>query len=72
MNENDRKIHAQQLGLTLEEFDHLVDSSNKSYEIIKDLGPFYCKEEVKDPTFRVTAEPVSLPEGSKFLWQRRS
>ncbi len=69
MNENDRKIHADSLGLTLEEFDKLVASSNQAYEVLKDLGPFYGKEEIQEPTFRITAEPVSLPQGSKEIYE---
>lgn len=53
------------MGLTLSDFDRLVDSSNKAYETFYNLGPFYGKEEVKEPTFRVTAEPVVLPKGAK-------
>ncbi len=69
MNENDRKIHAQNLGLSLEEFDKLVLSANQAHAKIAELGPFYGKEEIKDPTFRITAEPVTLPNGSKQTYE---
>ena len=65
LHENDRLDHAKRLGLSLEEFDRLVASANHAYEIIKDLGPFYGSEENKEPTFRITAEPVTLPKGSQ-------
>ena len=65
LHENDREDHAKRLGLTLSEFDRLVTSGNTAYEIIKELGPFYGREDSIEPTFRITAEPVKLPEGSK-------
>lgn len=65
LHENDREDHAKRLGLTLSEFDRLVTSSNTAYEIIKELGPFYGREDSIDPTFRITAKPIRLPEGSK-------
>lgn len=63
LHENDRKAHAQRLGLSLSNFDRLVASANHVYEVIKDLGPFY--RESKEPTFRISAEPISLPKGSQ-------
>lgn len=70
LHQNDRQELARKLFLSLPEFDRLVQSANHAYEVIKDLGPFYGKEEFKDPTFRITAEPVLLPEGSHaFLTQ---
>lgn len=65
LHENDREDHAKRLGLTLSEFDRLVTSSNTAYEIIKELGPFYGREDSIEPTFRITAEPIRLPEGSR-------
>lgn len=65
IHQNDRAEQARLLGLSLSDFDRLVDSSNKAYETFYNLGPFYGKEEVKEPTFRVTAEPVVLPKGAK-------
>lgn len=63
----DREAQAKQLSLTLVEFDRLLDSANHAYDVIKDLGPFYGREDINDPTFRITASPVSLPQGSKEL-----
>lgn len=65
VNDNDREQRARGLGLSLKRFDELVNSANSAYEILRDLGPFYGREDVKDPTFRVTAEPVFLPKKSK-------
>lgn len=65
MHENDRRQKAKQLGLTLEEFDRLLTSANRAYETIKNLGPFYGKENIKEPTFRITAQPVILPQTFK-------
>src|SRR5688572_11283331 len=65
LHENDRLEHAKRLGLSLKKFDHLVASANRAYEVIKELGPFYGREDNKEPTFRITAEPVTLPKGSK-------
>ena len=62
---NEREEHARRLGLSVRQFDLLVKSANHAYDVIRDLGPFYGREEVKDPTFRITAKPVSLPAGSK-------
>ena len=70
LHENDREEHAKRLGLSLSEFDRLVASSNEAFRILRDLGPFYGREEVKDPTFRVTAEPVFLPTGSRAILQK--
>lgn len=65
LHENDRKDHAQRLGLSLERFDSLLESANKAFEILTKLGPFYGQPHIKEPTFRVTADPVLLPKGSK-------
>jgi len=65
LHENDREDHAKRLGLTLGEFDRLLISANNAYQVIKDLGPFYGKEENKEPTFRITSDPVVLPKGSE-------
>lgn len=67
IHQNDREQQARNLGLSLGEFDRLVESSNKAFETFYDLGPFYGNEEIKEPTFRVTAEPVKLPKGSKLI-----
>jgi hypothetical protein len=64
---NDRKAIASQLHITVERFDDLVASANHAYEFIKIMGPFYGREDVIDPTFRTTAEPVRLPVGSRVL-----
>ncbi len=58
---NDRITLAKGLNLSIEEFDRLVESANKAYEYFKNTGPFYGSEEIKEPTFRITAEAVSLP-----------
>lgn len=55
------------LGLSLREFDRLLESANKAYQTFYNLGPFYGKEEMKEPTFRVTAEPVKLPKSAKKI-----
>lgn len=65
LHENDREQIARRFGLSLKEFDQLIDSANHAYRVFYELGPFYGREEVKEPTFRVTAEPVPLPKGSK-------
>lgn len=65
MHTNDRKALADNLGLTVHRFDSLISSANHAYNTLRDLGPFYGNERFKDPTFRVTAEPVTLPIGSK-------
>lgn len=62
---NDRKALADNLELSLNEFERLVNSSNYAYNLIKQMGPFYGKEEFKEPTFRITAEPVKLPKGTE-------
>jgi len=49
------------LGLPQEVFDRLLTSANKAHSIITELGPFYGQEEITEPTFRITAEPVKLP-----------
>src|SRR3990167_9717397 len=67
MHENDRKRLADQLGLSLSTFYALVQSANHAYEIIKKLGPFYGKEDITEPTFRITAEPVLLPKKEEQL-----
>ncbi len=65
LHQNDREVIARNLGLSLDAFDKLVESANNAYEVIKALGPFYGREDIKDPTFRITAEPVSLPSGAR-------
>jgi hypothetical protein len=67
IHENDRAAQARSLGLTLPEFDRLVSESNNVYNTLFEMGPFYGKEEVKEPTFRITAEPVVLPKGSRKI-----
>ncbi len=67
IHDNDRAAQARSLGLTLGEFDRLVTASNNVYNTFFELGPFYGKEEVKEPTFRITAEPVILPQGSRKI-----
>jgi hypothetical protein len=67
IHKNDREALAQRVGLTLGKFDRLVETSNQAFEVLKELGPFYGKEEIKEPTFRIVAEPVTLPKGSKKL-----
>jgi hypothetical protein len=67
LHENDREDHARRLGLTLSKFDQYVRSSNTAYDIIKELGPFYGREDSNEPTFRITAEPVRLPKGSREI-----
>lgn len=69
-HENDRRTMASGLGLTLERFDALVASGNQAFQIMKDLGPFYGREEVSDPTFRISAEPIPLPKGSKERFEK--
>lgn len=65
IHDNDRTQIARSLGLSLQEFDRLVNCANKAYETIYEMGPFYGKEEVKEPTFRITAEPVYLPKEAR-------
>lgn len=67
ISQHDRQIHAERLGLSLADFDELLQSANYAYEVLKDQGPFYGNVEIKEPTFRTTATPVILPEGSKTL-----
>lgn len=67
IHQNDREQQARALGLSLSEFDSLVESSNKAYDTFFELGPFYGKEDVKEPTFRITAAPITLPKGSKQI-----
>ena len=64
---NDRKAIASQLAITVEQFDELVQSANHAYDFMKIMGPFYGSEEIQEPTFRTTAEPVRLPIGSKRI-----
>jgi len=59
---NDRMALAKGLNLDIEQFDHLVESANKAYEYFKNSGPFYGSEDINEPTFRITAEAVSLPQ----------
>lgn len=58
---NDRIALAKGLDLSLERFDSLVESANRAYEYFKNTGPFYGSEDVNEPTFRITAEAVSIP-----------
>jgi hypothetical protein len=67
ISDHDRLENAKRIGLSLQEFDILLASANKAYGVIKNLGPFYGNEEINEPTFRITAEPVKLPKGSKEL-----
>lgn len=60
---NDRKAIASQFSLTLKGFDSLVQSANHAYDFLKVMGPFYGQ--IQEPTFRVAAEPIRLPLGSK-------
>lgn len=62
---NDRKAIASQLNISLEHFDMLIQSANRAHEFIKIMGPFYGREDINEPTFRVTAEPVRLPIDAK-------
>lgn len=64
---NDKQELARRLNVSVQRFNSLLDSANHAYEVIKDLGPFYGREDVKEPTFRITAEPVPLPFGSEKL-----
>ncbi len=68
ISDHDRLENAKRLNLSLEEFDRLLNSANHAYETIKELGPFYGQEDVKEPTFRITAEPVTLPKGARQLF----
>lgn len=70
LHENDRRSLAKNLGLTLERFDELVASANYAHYVLKELGPFYGKEEIQEPTFRITAEPVTLPKGAKKTFEK--
>lgn len=65
MLSKDKQELAKRLHVSFERFNYLLSSANKAYEVIKELGPFYGREEIKEPTFRITAEPVMLPPGSK-------
>jgi hypothetical protein len=47
------------------EFERLLLTANNAYAIMTNLGPFYGKEEIKEPTFRMTAEPVKLSKVAK-------
>lgn len=67
VHQHEREGYARQLLLSLTEFDRLVESANHAYEVLKELGPFYGREDIKEPTFRTTAEPVLLPEGSEII-----
>lgn len=67
MHPNDRKKLAENLGLSLIEFDRLIASANYAHGLFSALGPFYGKEEIKEPTFRITAEPVALPKKIRDL-----
>ena len=65
INQHDQEESARRLSLSLTEFNRLVASANHAYEVIKELGPFYGREDIKEPTFRITAKPVNLPKGSE-------
>ena len=67
LHQNDLKQIATQLDLPVERFAYLLQSANHAHEFIKKMGPFYGREDVNEPTFRITAEPVRLPLGSKKL-----
>lgn len=67
VHQNDRADHAKRLQLSLEEFDRLVASANNAHTILTELGSFYGREEIKEPTFRVTAEPVRLTHEHKEI-----
>jgi hypothetical protein len=67
LHQNERKMFARQLDLELSHFDQLLSSAEHAYDLFKNLGPFYGKENNNEPTFRITAEPVRLPLGSKEL-----
>lgn len=64
---NDRKAIATQLDMSVEQFDYLVQSANHAFDFLKIMGPFYGSEEIHEPTFRTTAEPIRLPVGSKKI-----
>lgn len=64
---NDRKELAKQLNLSVDQFDKLVKSANRAHDTIVEMGPFYGPEDSKEPTFRITAEPIHLPHGSKEI-----
>lgn len=69
---NQFKQLAERLGLSVDKFLKLLSEANHAYDIIRDLGPFYSRqdrEDVKDPTFRITAGPVFLPKDSKKLFE---
>ncbi len=70
LHQNDRKNLASSLGLSVEEFDRLLNSANSAYEVLKEMGPFYGQEGVKDPTFRITAEPITLPKSAKKVLEQ--
>lgn len=56
---------AKRLNLQEKQFDILLRSANYAYDFIKGMGPFYGREDIKEPTFRITAEPVKFPKGSR-------
>src|SRR3982074_2826294 len=69
---NQFKQLAERLGLSVDKFLKLLSEANHAYYVIRDLGPFYSRqdrEDIKDPTFRITAEPVLLPKDSKKLFE---
>jgi hypothetical protein len=69
---NQFKQLAERLGLSVDKFLKLLSEANHAYDVIRDLGPFYSRqdrEDIKDPTFRITAEPVLLPKDSKKLFE---
>lgn len=67
LHENDRKAKARELGLSLQRFDELLESGNKAHAFIVETGPFHGQEDLKEPNFRITAEPAKLPKGSKKI-----
>lgn len=70
LHPNILKQSASQLGLHVNEFTRLLNSANHAYDTITNLGPFYGNDNVKEPTFRITAEPVRMPNGSKEILQQ--
>lgn len=62
-----RQTLATNLGLDLSTFDNLITSANYAYDYMKDNGPFYGRGVDKEPTFRICAKPINLPNGSKKL-----
>lgn len=59
------KSRAKNLGLSAERFTDLLDQAKSAYDWFVDNGPFYST--TKEPSFRLSAEPIVLPE--KYLNQ---